>query len=110
MPMNTDITSDFVYLRFHGLEHGAAHDYTDEQLKPWANALVAAAKRDKPCFVYFNNDLNTRAPLNAKTLMRMVGDLAVEPVESETEVPRRILKQRGAANAPRSKRLRMAKA
>jgi uncharacterized protein YecE (DUF72 family) len=36
MPMNLTITTDFAYIRFHGLEHGAAHDYTREELEPWA--------------------------------------------------------------------------
>jgi uncharacterized protein YecE (DUF72 family) len=79
MPMDFTITGDFVYLRFHGLEHGAAHDYTKDELTPWAEQLRAAAQKGKPCFVYFNNDWNTRAPLNARMLMDMVGDAAVEP-------------------------------
>ncbi len=39
MPMNLTVTSDLVYIRFHGLESGAAHDYTRDELKPWAAAL-----------------------------------------------------------------------
>jgi uncharacterized protein YecE (DUF72 family) len=85
MPMDFTTTGDFVYLRFHGLENGAAHDYTRDQLKPWAEQLSAAAKNGKPCFVYFNNDWNTRAPLNARMLMDMVGDAAVEPFERYIE-------------------------
>ena len=36
MPMNLNVTGDFIYIRFHGLEHGAAHDYTRKELQPWA--------------------------------------------------------------------------
>src|ERR1051325_4374347 len=36
MPMNLTVTSGIVYLRFHGLEGGAAHDYTLSELEPWA--------------------------------------------------------------------------
>src|SRR5262245_14496875 len=28
MPMNLTVTADLIYIRFHGLEGGAAHDYT----------------------------------------------------------------------------------
>lgn len=77
MPADYTITTDFVYLRFHGLKDGAYHDYTDDELAPWAEQLARAAARKIPAYVYFNNDLNTRAPLNAETLMRMLGKHAV---------------------------------
>jgi uncharacterized protein YecE (DUF72 family) len=107
MPANTTVTADFVYLRFHGLENGAAHDYTKEELHPWATELIKAAQDKKPCFVYFNNDWNTRAPLNAKALMQMVGDLAVEPFAAERELPTRPRRQVSPGfSQPRSKRQR----
>jgi uncharacterized protein YecE (DUF72 family) len=77
MPADYTITADFVYLRFHGLKDGAYHDYTTAELKPWASQLVKAARKGLPCYVYFNNDLNTRAPLNAHALMRLTGKFAV---------------------------------
>jgi uncharacterized protein YecE (DUF72 family) len=79
MPMDYTITSDFVFLRFHGLVGGAYHDYTDDELRPWAEQLVKAARKKIPAYVYFNNDLNTRAPLNGHALMRLVGRYAVQP-------------------------------
>jgi uncharacterized protein YecE (DUF72 family) len=36
-------------------------------------------RRTAPAFVYFNNDWNTRAPINAKTLMEMTGKHTVRP-------------------------------
>jgi uncharacterized protein YecE (DUF72 family) len=83
MPQDFTITSDFVYLRFHGLEGGAYHDYTTEELEPWAKQLRRAAERGLPCYVYFNNDLNTRAPLNAEALMKMVGKDAVPAFDAK---------------------------
>jgi uncharacterized protein YecE (DUF72 family) len=77
MPADYTITTDFVYLRFHGLKDGAYHDYTDEELAPWAEQLAKAAQRKIPSYVYFNNDLNTRAPLNGEALMKMLGKHAV---------------------------------
>ncbi len=77
MPQNYTTTTDFVYLRFHGLKDGAYHDYTDDELEPWAKQLARAAKAGREAFVYFNNDLNTRAPLNAQALMALLGPLAL---------------------------------
>jgi uncharacterized protein YecE (DUF72 family) len=77
MPMCLEITTDFVYVRFHGLEGGATHNYTDRELKLWATFLQKCSKRSVPAFVYFNNDRNTRAPLNALRLMELVGPPAV---------------------------------
>lgn len=77
MPQDYTLTSDFVYLRFHGLKDGPYHDYTDAELAPWAKQLTAAARSGRSAYVYFNNDLNTRAPLNAQALMRRLGRIAV---------------------------------
>jgi uncharacterized protein YecE (DUF72 family) len=77
MPMCLEITADFVYVRFHGLEGGATHNYTDRELKPWATFLQKCTERGVPGFVYFNNDMNTRAPLNALRLMELLGPPAV---------------------------------
>lgn len=79
MPMDFEVTSDFVYLRFHGLEGGSAHNYTDEELEPWAEHLRRYARQGMSGFVYFNNDVNTRAPLNALRLMQMLGKYAHRP-------------------------------
>ena len=109
MPMDVTETADFVYLRFHGLQNGAAHDYTEAELQPWAEALIKACSGGKPAWVYFNNDLNTRAPLNAHMLMRMVGDLAIPAFHHEPAVEPRIVRSRRTQSVtisePRSKRL-----
>ena len=96
MPQDYTVTSDFVYLRFHGLKDGPYHDYTDAELAPWAKQLAAATRSGRPAFVYFNNDLNTRAPLNAKSLMRQLGRRVV-PAFMAPQVPL-------AAIAPENKR------
>lgn len=71
MPMSFAVTTDFVYIRFHGLEGGAAHDYTRAELEPWAEHCQAALRQDKTVYAYFNNDWNARAPENARALMQM---------------------------------------
>lgn len=81
MPMCLELTTDFVYVRFHGLEGGAAHDYTDRELEPWAKFLRRCAKRGLTGLVYFNNDMNTRAPYNALRLMELTGSSALPPFQ-----------------------------
>jgi uncharacterized protein YecE (DUF72 family) len=107
MPMNLSVTSnELVYVRFHGLDGGAAHDYTAVELKPWAKFITAQVNAGRAAFVYFNNDINVRAPDNARMLMEMVGDAGSEP-----RIPRsRVLNPRArrtmdATRQPRSKRL-----
>ncbi|HEV2454056.1 MAG TPA: DUF72 domain-containing protein [Verrucomicrobiae bacterium] len=73
MPRNFSVTADFVYARFHGLSGGAHHDYTAEELAPWADNFRACAANGKKCYAYFNNDLNVRAPKNAEMLLHLCG-------------------------------------
>jgi uncharacterized protein YecE (DUF72 family) len=79
MPMNFAVTADFIYLRFHGLTGGPHHDYSSEELKPWADHIQTQAQTGRNVYVYFNNDLNVRAPNNAKLLMDLCGDFTVRP-------------------------------
>jgi uncharacterized protein YecE (DUF72 family) len=87
MPVDHTLTSDFAYLRFHGLKGGAYHDYTEAELRPWAEQLARVARKGLPAYVYFNNDLNTRAPLNAHTLMKLVGRYKVQPFGPDAATP-----------------------
>jgi uncharacterized protein YecE (DUF72 family) len=73
MPLNFSVTADFIYLRLHGLAGGPRHDYTRKELEPWARHIREQAAAGKKVFAYFNNDLNVRAPNNAKVLMEMTG-------------------------------------
>lgn len=73
MPQNFSVTADFVYLRFHGLSGGACHDYTRAELEPWGAHIREQAAAGRGVFAYFNNDLNVRAPKNAKMLIEMCG-------------------------------------
>ncbi len=71
MPQNFSVTSDFIYIRFHGLSGGPRHDYTRAELKPWADHIQRQVAEGKRVFAYFNNDLNVRAPNNAELLIEM---------------------------------------
>jgi len=79
MPFNLSVTTDLVYIRFHGLAGGASHDYSRAELQPWAEHIRGNAHAGRIVYAYFNNDLNVRAPANAKLLAEMTGECAVEP-------------------------------
>jgi uncharacterized protein YecE (DUF72 family) len=86
MPMNFAVTADFIYIRFHGLEGGPRHDYTRQELEPWARHSREQADSGKDVFVYFNNDLNVRAPKNAMMLMKMSGELVAQPTWTDQDL------------------------
>lgn len=77
MPGDLTVTADLVYVRFHGLGGGFAHDYSAEELRPWAAFLHDAHARGLDGFAYFNNDARARAPKNALELAGMLGSAAV---------------------------------
>jgi uncharacterized protein YecE (DUF72 family) len=79
MPQIRIATADIVYIRFHGLESGFAHDYTRAELKPWANFCLQQAEAGHTVYAYFNNDVNVRAPQNAKMLMEMTKPHSIFP-------------------------------
>ncbi|MDB6121436.1 MAG: hypothetical protein JWQ71_429 [Pedosphaera sp.] len=78
MPMDLTVTTNLIYIRFHGLAGGAAHDYARKELKPWAEFIHGHPRHT--VFAYFNNDINTRAPGNAQMLMEIVGERSVQAV------------------------------
>lgn len=59
-------TADTAYFRFHGLTGEHRHNYTDDELKEWAEKIKIIQARE--CFIYFNNDYQAYAVTNAKTL------------------------------------------
>src|SRR5256885_15056682 len=72
MPLVLRVTTDFVYIRFHGLQGGSAHDYTTSELKPWAAFCRKCLQHGQDVYAYFNNDLNSRAPQNAQQFIAQV--------------------------------------
>jgi uncharacterized protein YecE (DUF72 family) len=84
MPIDLTVTTDFTYIRFHGLQGGAAHDYCQAELEPWAAHIQKQVRQTRRVFAYFNNDVDAHAPANAKTLMNMPGlppELSASPVD-----------------------------
>lgn len=69
-PCVKEITSDFLYLRFHGGESLYASDYPLEELKVWADFARRSQCRD--IFGFFNNDVHGYAIKNAKEFRELL--------------------------------------
>jgi uncharacterized protein YecE (DUF72 family) len=85
-PRLMDLTSDFMYCRLHGPEELYASGYDEKSLDEWARRITDWAEGREPhdahrvtgesgpkrgtrdVFVYFDNDLKVRAPVDAMSL------------------------------------------
>jgi uncharacterized protein YecE (DUF72 family) len=85
-PFLDDVTADFVYVRLHGDEELYVSGYDDESLDAWAECVRAWVRGEAPVgehtvavpaavrpggrdvYVYFDNDVKVRAPLDAMGL------------------------------------------
>jgi uncharacterized protein YecE (DUF72 family) len=62
------VTSDVVYLRFHGYGRQYAGSYPDDVLTDWSRKMKEWRDEGRMVLVYFNNDLEGSAISNAMTL------------------------------------------
>lgn len=69
-PCVKEITANFIYLRFHGGNALYASNYSDRELKEWAN--FAKAYKTKDIFAFFNNDAEGFAVKNALRFRRLL--------------------------------------
>ncbi len=95
-PLLFDVTSDFAYIRLHGSEQLYASGYEEEAIELWSSRILALAAGNKPrgvhahpesspkpvndLFVYFDNDMKVRAPIDAQALqlrLRSQADLHI---------------------------------
>jgi uncharacterized protein YecE (DUF72 family) len=72
-PESEPVTSDFVYLRFHGPEEMFASLYGRERLKRWAPTMKKWLAQGLDVYAYFNNDLSGYAVADARETLRLVG-------------------------------------
>jgi uncharacterized protein YecE (DUF72 family) len=72
LPFIETITSDFTYLRLHGGEVLYGSNYSDKELKQWAEKIQDWREKGKNVFVYFNNDAYGFAVKNGLTLKKFV--------------------------------------
>ena len=87
-PLLFDVTSDFVYIRLHGSEELYASGYEADAIDLWARRILALAggrrakglhahtkaapPLERDVFVYFDNDIKVRAPMDAQSLERHI--------------------------------------
>jgi uncharacterized protein YecE (DUF72 family) len=76
LPLVETVTSGVVYLRLHGSQVLYGSNYSDQELRPWAEKIKEWRKKGKRIFVYFNNDAYGFAVKNALALKKRVSDLA----------------------------------
>ena len=90
-PELADVTSDFAYLRLHGAEELYTSGYDEESLRRWADRIRRlrrgesptdaprvggdAPRRPRDVYVYFDNDVKVRAPLDAMRLAELTADV-----------------------------------
>ncbi len=71
-PYYDAVTADFVYLRFHGREQLYASDYSEADLKLFADKIVNWLEGGKEVWVFFNNDYHGFAIKNAERLREII--------------------------------------
>jgi len=71
-PYNEAVTAGFVYLRFHGREQLYASDYSETDLRLFANKIINWLYEGKEIWAFFNNDYYGFAVKNAQRLKEIV--------------------------------------
>lgn len=66
------VTSDVVYLRFHGIDGKYQGRYGNQHLAPWAERIRGWMAEGRSIFVYFNNDAHGYALADAQELKAML--------------------------------------
>lgn len=90
-PYAEEVTADFLYLRLHGSEELYASGYDDDALDDWAARIrlwsrgsqpndaklidpdTRPRRRARDVYVYFDNDAKVRAPVDAQSLRKRLG-------------------------------------
>jgi uncharacterized protein YecE (DUF72 family) len=70
-PTHLAVTTDLVYLRFHGPGRRYASNYEDEELRRWADRIKTWRGEGRDVFAYFNNDEQGYAVKNALRLREL---------------------------------------
>ena len=71
-PIWQQVTADFVYTRLHGRPSTYVSNYSSAKLSIWASEIQAWLNQGRDVYVYFDNDADGRAPLNAMSLSKLL--------------------------------------
>lgn len=70
LPSTIQVTTDFAYFRWHGVNNWYKHNYSKNELNGWATKIKQLDVKD--IFGYFNNDYMGYAPKNCKALKEIL--------------------------------------
>src|SRR5829696_6953294 len=73
-PAPWEVTASFVYIRAHGPSGRYHGHYTDERLSDWAKDARRWRAEGRDVFCFFDNDLKSAAPTDARRLAAMLND------------------------------------
>lgn len=76
-PAPWEVTASFVYIRGHGPSGWYWGSYSDETLRKWADDIVRWRNEGRAVFCYFDNDIKSAAPEDARRLLDL---LEADPV------------------------------
>lgn len=74
-PLIEEVTADFVYVRLHGDAELYVSGYDDAALDAWAARIRRWDEAGRDVYVYFDNDVKVRAPVDAMALADRLADL-----------------------------------
>lgn len=72
LPCNLTTTTDFAYIRFHGINGWYNYNYTEEDLLWWRDKISIIEDKVEKVFVYFNNDHEAYAVRNALRIKELL--------------------------------------
>lgn len=78
-PLLRHVTADFAYIRLHGDTELYASGYSGTALDEWARLVRGWAEQGTDVYVYFDNDILVRAPVDAIALAERLADLTPQP-------------------------------
>jgi uncharacterized protein YecE (DUF72 family) len=67
-PLIREVTAEIGYVRLHGDVELYTSGYTDEALDAWARTIRGWTDAGRDVYVYFDNDVKVRAPVDAMAL------------------------------------------
>jgi uncharacterized protein YecE (DUF72 family) len=70
LPNDLVVTSDDIYIRFHGVSKMYRHNYSRQELNEWASKIRSS--KAKRIWIYFNNDNEGYAVKNARSLSKIL--------------------------------------
>lgn len=91
LPPEVHITTDFTYFRWHGRGNKPWFNYLykKEELDPWIPKVLAASKKVKKVYGYFNNHFHGYAPENCLSVIEMLQPLMPHQAEAKSRITKK---------------------